>query len=111
MEAAGRSRFLKLAPPSGAMYAFIGVERSDLPEFDDQQFALDLLEQKHVLVAPGVSFNVPYRTHFRVTTLPDAAQLKVVFARIEELLGSYAQRPGVVAGANVLSAQDRFVKT
>ena len=43
-----------------------------LPEFDDQQFALDLLEQKHVLVAPGVSFNVPYRNHFRVTTLPDA---------------------------------------
>jgi alanine-synthesizing transaminase len=93
------------------MYAFVGVERSDLPEFDDQQFALDLLEQKHVLVAPGVSFNVPYRTHFRVTTLPDAAQLKVVFTRIEELLSGYAVRPGSPATGNVVSAQDRFVKT
>jgi alanine-synthesizing transaminase len=111
MEAVSRSRYLKLAPPSGAMYAFIGVERGDLPEFDDQQFALDLLEHKHVLVAPGVSFNVPYRTHFRVTTLPDAAQLKVVFTRIEELLASYATRPGTTASANVVSAQDRFVKT
>ena len=111
LDAAGRSRFLKLAPPSGAMYAFIGVDRSDLPEFDDQQFALDLLEQKHVLVAPGVSFNVPYRTHFRVTTLPDAAQLKLVFARVEELLLSYAAHPASLATGNVVSARDRFAKT
>ena len=66
------SRFLKLEPPAGAMYAFIGVDTQELPDFDDQQFALDLLEQKHVLVAPGASFNVPYRNHFRVTNLPDA---------------------------------------
>ena len=61
------------------MYAFIGVETEELPDFDDQQFALDLLEQKHVLVAPGASFNVPYRNHFRVTNLPDAATLREVF--------------------------------
>jgi len=84
------SRFLTLAPPRGAMYAFIGVNPEQLPEFDDQQFALDLLEQKHVLVAPGVSFNVPYRNHFRITTLPDAATLRDVLGRIEELLATYA---------------------
>src|SRR5437764_10178074 len=72
------------------MYAFIGVDAGALPDFDDQQFTLDLLEQKHVLVAPGVSFNVPYRNHFRITNLPDAATLRDVFARIEELLGAYA---------------------
>ena len=43
----------RLAPPRGAMYAFVGVDPQVLPDFDDQQFALDLLEQKHVLVAPG----------------------------------------------------------
>jgi alanine-synthesizing transaminase len=85
-----QSRFLRLAPPGGAMYAFIGVDAGALPDFDDQQFALDLLEQKHVLVAPGVSFNVPYRDHFRITSLPDAATLREVFARLEELLASYA---------------------
>src|SRR5579885_506481 len=34
------SRFLRLqAPPKGAMYAFIGVDTRELPDFDDQQFA------------------------------------------------------------------------
>ena len=74
------------------MYAFLGVDPAVLPDFDDQQFALDLLEQKHVLVAPGVSFNVPYRNHFRITNLPDAATLREVFARIEDLLCGYAAR-------------------
>src|SRR5579864_9530552 len=88
--AVARSRFLTLAPPSGAMYAFPGVDREVLPDFDDQRFALDLLEQKHVLIAPGVSFNVPYVNHFRITNLPDAATLREVFARIEDLLTGYA---------------------
>src|SRR5678816_1978992 len=89
------SRFLDVQPMAGAMYAFIGVKTEELPEFDDQQFGLDLLEQKHVLIAPGTSFNVPYRDHFRTTLLPDAALLKKVFARIEDLLASYAARtPG-----------------
>jgi alanine-synthesizing transaminase len=43
-----------------------------------------------VLVAPGSSFNVPYRDHFRVTLLPDAEQMADVFARIESLLDDYA---------------------
>jgi len=72
------------------MYAFVGVNPMVLPDFDDQRFALDLLEQQHVLIAPGVSFNVPYCNHFRITNLPDAATLREVFTRIEELLTSYA---------------------
>jgi alanine-synthesizing transaminase len=92
-DAVNNSRFLKLEPPRGSMYAFIGVDTHELPDFDDQQFALDLLEQKHVLVAPGVSFNVPYRNHFRVTTLPDSTTLKDVFGRMDELLTAYANAP------------------
>ncbi len=107
VEMTAASRFLLLSPPSGAMYAFIGVDARALPGFDDQQFALELLEQKHVLVAPGVSFNVPYRNHFRVTTLPDAATLRVVFSRIEEQLGQWAEREGA-ARARVVQAGDRF---
>ena len=102
------SRFLRLQPPGGAMYAFIGVDARELPQFDDQQFALDLLEQQHVLVAPGVSFNVPYRNHFRVTTLPDAAMLRDVFRRIEELLTEYASAPREPASGNVVEATARF---
>ena len=90
VESVGRSRYLTLTPPMGAMYAFVGVDADTLPEFDDQQFALDLLEHKHVLVAPGTSFNVPYRNHFRVTNLPEPQVLTEVFGRMEELLANYA---------------------
>ena len=102
------SRFLQLEPISGAMYGFIGVDTKDLPDFDDHQFALDLLEQKHVLVAPGTSFNVPYKNRFRITNLPDAATLREVFARIESLLTGYADAPRQAGAANVVEASQRF---
>jgi len=108
LEAVSRSRFLRLAPPGGAMYAFVGVDRAVLPDFDDQQFTLDLLEQKHVLVAPGVSFNVPYRNHFRITNLPDPDTLHEVFRRIEELLGAYASGAPAASADNIVSAAARF---
>ena len=108
-----RSRFLTLAPPQGSMYAFVGVNPMVLPDFDDQQFALDLLEQKHVLLAPGVSFNVPYSNHFRITNLPDAATLGDVFARIEELLTTYAalahrHRPRQAVARSLIRPVSRF---
>ena len=94
LEATARSRYLSVVAPHGAMYAFVRVHADRLPGggkgFNDQAFALDLLEQKHVLVAPGSSFNVPYRDHFRVTLLPDAEQMADVFARIESMLDEYA---------------------
>jgi alanine-synthesizing transaminase len=105
LDATNSSRFLKLAPPKGSMYAFVRVDTRELPNFDDQTFALDLLEQKHVLLAPGTSFNVPYRDHFRTTLLPDAQLLKKVFARIEELLTAYAGQP---APTRVVHAESRF---
>ncbi|MDA1039788.1 MAG: aminotransferase class I/II-fold pyridoxal phosphate-dependent enzyme [Planctomycetota bacterium] len=90
LDAVGRSKYLSVMPPRGAMYGFIRVHAERLPgglaAFDDQAFALDLLQQKHVLVAPGSSFNVPYRDHFRVTLLPDADEIADVFGRIESLL-------------------------
>jgi alanine-synthesizing transaminase len=90
IDAVARSRYLTLSRPMGALYAFVGVDPARLPGFDDRRFAMDLLEHKHVLVAPGTSFNVPYATHFRVTNLPEPAVLTDVFVRIEELLDNYA---------------------
>jgi alanine-synthesizing transaminase len=87
------SPWLRVTPPAGAMYAFVGVDQAQLPAFDDRAFALDLLEQQHVLVAPGSSFNTTYNDHFRITNLPDAATLREVFRRIGELLDGYAAGP------------------
>src|SRR4029453_6604899 len=88
-----QSRFLSLVPPRGAMYAFIGVDKQKLPGFDDEEFAMELLEQHHVLIAPGSSFNTPYRDHFRITNLPDEGRLAEVFQRMEQLLEHMADRP------------------
>ena len=93
LDAAAANPLLKVSRPQGALYAFMGVDTERVPDFDDQTFALELLERKHVLVAPGVSFNVPYRDHFRVTNLPDASTLATVFGRINELLTEMAERP------------------
>jgi alanine-synthesizing transaminase len=86
IDAVARSRHLSLHAPEGAMYAFIRVKNEGRNGFDDRDFALQLLEHKHVLIAPGSSFNVPYRDHFRITTLPDDRVLATVFERIEDLL-------------------------
>jgi len=90
IEGASRSRFLSLVAPRGSMYAFLGVDTNLLPGFDDEAFALELLEQQHVLIAPGSSFNTNYRDHFRITTLPARDQLADVFNRIETVLEQLA---------------------
>jgi alanine-synthesizing transaminase len=93
LDGVAQSRFLSLVAPRGAMYAFIGVDKLKLPGFDDEEFAMELLEQKHVLIAPGSSFNTPYRDHFRITNLPDEGRLAEVFQRMEQVLEHMADRP------------------
>jgi alanine-synthesizing transaminase len=99
LESVANSRFLKLNRPMGALYSFVEVRPDVLPDFDDQAFALELLENKHVLVAPGVSFNVPYTNCFRITNLPEPAVLADVFARIEALLQAQSAAPARRIGA------------
>jgi len=86
IDGVAKSRFLSLVEPDGAMYAFPAVDTSQFAAFDDLAFAMELLEKKHVLIAPGSSFNVPYRNHFRLTTLPTERTMQTVFERMEEVL-------------------------
>jgi alanine-synthesizing transaminase len=88
---------LTLAKPKGALYAFVGVDTGRIPGFDDQTFAMSLLEQQHVLVVPGSSFNIDYQSHFRVTFLPDEETIRTVFGRIDSLLENMEQRTRVTA--------------
>jgi alanine-synthesizing transaminase len=93
IEACARSEFLSLVAPQGALYAFPGVDTAKLPQFDDHRFALELLETEGVLVVPGSSFNVGYRNHFRVTLLPQPAEIREVFDRIERVLARQLAAP------------------
>jgi alanine-synthesizing transaminase len=92
-----RSKYLGLAKPMGALYSFVQVRRDVLPDFDDERFALELLESKHVLVAPGVSFNIAEPNFFRITNLPEPQVLNLVFERIEALLDAQASVAPVLA--------------
>jgi alanine-synthesizing transaminase len=84
--------FLDVVVPRGALYAFPAVDLARIPHFDDQRFAMELLEREHVLVVPGSSFNVPYRNHLRFTFLPDEDTLAEVFVRLNRMLDLWAKR-------------------
>ncbi len=81
------SPYLDMQKPMGAMYAFIQLASS--VKLDDREFASRLLDDCHVLIAPGSSFNTSYRDHFRITTLPDSATVHAVFERIDGLLAQH----------------------
>src|SRR5690606_30754350 len=102
LDGVAASKYLEVCAPRGAIYAFIGIKDGVLPSFDDEQFAMDLLEHKHVLLAPGTSFNAPYKTHFRITNLPTEEVLKDVFQRMEELFDSYVSGAAPVSRAPAL---------
>jgi alanine-synthesizing transaminase len=88
LNSVAKSKYMSIHEPQGALYAFVEV---NLPDFDDQVFALDLVEKKHILIAPGSSFNVPYKNHFRITLLPPPDKLREAFQAIDEVLEEYAQ--------------------
>ena len=99
VSAVDESKYLSLVPPDGAMYAFIGVDTRKFPGFDDESFCMELLEQQHVLVAPGSSFNAGDRNHFRITTLADEDMLAEIFQRVHDVLQQMAGRPPMLKSA------------
>ena len=86
IDGVNNSNFMSLCAPDGAMYAFPAIDTTMFEAFDDQKFAMELLEKKHVLIAPGSSFNVPYRNHFRLTTLATGRKMRSVFEHMEDVL-------------------------
>lgn len=101
MDGIARSRYLHCANPKGAIYAFPGVDAELFSDFDDQQFAMTMLEQDHILVVPGSSFNVNYRNHFRMTLLPEAPVIRKVLSAMDAVLAEHA---GDMHGSHVASA-------
>ena len=87
-------RTLSLVAPAGSMYAFVGVLISSRYAWrsDDHQLCAGICwKHEHVLVAPGSSFNVPYKNYFRITLLPDAETIDEVFRRLDRALIKYAE--------------------
>ena len=85
-----RSDCLDLVAPMGAMYAFpsITLDSDDEGEspFDDHRFAEQLLEQEHILIVPGSSFNIKETNFFRITLLPEPDRLAHAMDAIDRFL-------------------------
>ncbi|MBS0569563.1 MAG: aminotransferase class I/II-fold pyridoxal phosphate-dependent enzyme [Proteobacteria bacterium] len=90
VEHCAQSEFLDVVAPQGALYAFPSVRAETMADFDDHEFALQLLETENVLIVPGRGFNIAQANYFRVTLLPPPAQLREVFTRIERCLAHMA---------------------
>ncbi len=75
--------------PRGALYVFPRLDPEMYPIKDDQQFVLDLLREKHVLVVQGSGFNWPEPDHLRIVTLPHSDLLTEAIGRIGEFLEDY----------------------
>ena len=82
---------ISVKKPKAAFYIFpkIDVERFNIT--DDNQFALDFLREKRVLVVPGRGFNWEKPDHFRIVYLPRPSVLKEAMEGLREFLETYHQ--------------------
>lgn len=74
--------------PRGALYCFPRLDPEVYPIDDDQQFVIDLLRAKKILVTHGTGFNWFEPDHFRLVTLPDVDVLEEAIGRIADFLAT-----------------------
>jgi alanine-synthesizing transaminase len=72
--------------PEGALYCFPRLDPEVYDIKDDQQFVIDLLRAKKILVTHGTGFNWFEPDHFRLVTLPDVDVLTEAIGRIADFL-------------------------
>lgn len=77
--------------PEAAFYIFPRLDPNRFHITDDDQFALDLLREKHVLVVGGKGFNWEKPGYFRIVFLPRRHMLKDALDGLEEFLAHYRQ--------------------
>ena len=77
--------------PRGAFYIFPKIDTEKFGITDDEQFALDLLHDKHILIVPGKGFNWGKPDHFRVVYLPRRRVLRECMEDLADFLATYRQ--------------------
>lgn len=77
--------------PKAAFYIFPKIDVKKFNITDDEQFALDLLHEKHILVTRGGGFNWPEPDHFRIVYLPRMEVLRECMEDLADFLAHYRQ--------------------
>ena len=83
---------LSVVKPKAAFYIFPKIDTKKFNILDDQQFALDFLREKRVLIVPGSGFNWHQPDHFRVVYLPRIEELGEATNKLAEFLRDYQQK-------------------
>lgn len=78
--------------PKAAFYIFPKLDKEKFNITNDQQFAVDLLHEKHILIVQGTGFNWPDPDHFRIVYLPDLPILEECMTRLADFLDGYHQK-------------------
>ena len=77
--------------PKAAFYIFPKIDTEKFNIVNDEQFALDFLHEKQVLLVPGKGFNWNMPDHFRVVFLPNVLQLEKAAKKLKDFLAGYRQ--------------------
>ena len=77
--------------PKAAFYIFPKIDIKKFNITNDEQFALDLLHDKHILISHGGAFNWQEPDHFRVVYLPRISMLKETIGEIGDFFSTYWQ--------------------
>lgn len=78
--------------PKGAFYIFPKIDTKKFNITNDEQFALDLLHEKKILVTCGTGFNWKSPDHFRIVFLPDTIILESAIEKLSDFLDGYRQK-------------------
>ncbi len=77
--------------PKAAFYIFPRIDTERFNIADDEQWALDLLREKKILVVHGRGFNWHEPNHFRVVYLPRIEVLKDAMEKLTDFMSTYRQ--------------------
>ncbi len=77
-----RNSLIKVYPSDGTFYLFPKI---DLPAFNSSDFALNLLKEHSVAVAPGSGFG-PYRQHIRLSAVKPIEEIKIGLEKLNQAI-------------------------
>lgn len=82
---------VSVVKPKAAFYIFPKLDKKRFNITNDEQFALDLLRDKKILIVQGTGFNWPDPDHFRIVYLPRRRTLNEAMEKLADFLSYYRQ--------------------
>lgn len=82
---------VSVVKPKAAFYIFPKFDKYKFNIKDDEQFVLDFLRKKKILLVHGRAFNYPEPDHVRIVYLPNVKQLNEAAGALKDFLKDYSQ--------------------